>query len=128
MSAFSPRQMFLLDLACQPIDAVFPGSVYLVGTAVSRREYRDVDVRVILTDKRYDRLRNVVGLEGITLIGLMGGQYLASVAGLPIDFQLQRMTEANANHDGMRNPLGLRTLSNFAGDAAPVGMTEGTDQ
>jgi hypothetical protein len=120
--------MFLLDLACHPIDSVFPGSVYLVGTAVSRQEYRDVDVRVILTDKRYDRLRNIIGQEGITLIGLMGGQYLASVTGLPIDFQLQRMTEANANHDGMRNPLGQRTQSNFKGDAAPVGMTEGTDQ
>lgn len=47
MSAFSPRQMFALDEACKPISEAFDETPYLVGTAVSRQEYRDVDVRLI---------------------------------------------------------------------------------
>jgi hypothetical protein len=39
---------------------------------------------------------------------------------MPIDFQIQQQTAANANHQGERNPLGLRDLSNYRGDAAPV--------
>lgn len=31
---------------------------------------------------------------------------LTEDTGLPIDFQIQRMTEANAKYDGPRNPLG----------------------
>jgi hypothetical protein len=122
MSALSPRQMFLLDLACKPLwEAFEDGGVYLVGTAVKREAFRDVDVRLILADKRYDRLKKALGAEGIAFLGIATGQYLASLTDLPIDFQVQRQTEANHHHPGgMRNPLGLRHLSNFEGDAPPV--------
>jgi hypothetical protein len=114
--------MFILDLACKPLWEAFEGGgVYLVGTAAERRPYRDVDVRLILADKRYDRLRKALGAEGIAFLGLSIGQYLASLTGLPIDFQVQRQAEANHHHaGGMRNPLGLRSLGNFEGDAPPV--------
>lgn len=119
MTALSPRQLFLLDLACRPIDEAFDGSVYLVGTAVQRQPHRDVDVRAMLPDKQFDRLLRAVGMPGITLFGMAIGQYLADLTGLPIDFQFQRQTEANEKHDGMRNPLGTRTLDEFVGDAPP---------
>lgn len=121
MSAFSPRQMFLLDQACKPISEAFDGHVYLVGTATERGEYRDVDVRVILDDKTYDRLVKAIGQHAVYFLGLAIGQYLASLTSMPIDFQLQRMTEANDRHPGMRNPLGRRTLASFRGDASPEG-------
>lgn len=124
MSALSPRQMFLLDLACQPIAEAFNGGVYLVGTAAVRGEYRDVDVRLMLDDKQHDKLRKAIGTPAIALLGLTIGHYLATITGLPIDFQLQRTTEANARHPGgMRNPLGHRTLDNFKGDAQPLDST-----
>lgn len=120
MSAFSPRQMFLLDLACKPIWETYGGDLYLVGTANERGEYRDVDVRLILADKKYDRLRKAIGLDGIALMGLTTGQYIASLTGMPIDFQVQRRTEANEKHPGKtRNPIGLRGMHNFIGDASP---------
>ncbi|MFF2388939.1 hypothetical protein [Agromyces sp. NPDC058104] len=122
MSAFSPRQMFLLDLACGPIVDAFGGlgyGAFLVGTAATRGEYRDVDVRVILEDDRYDALLAATSPEMMAFLGLAIGQYLASVTELPIDFQIQRFTEANAKHDGSRNPLGVRGLINFRGDAVP---------
>jgi len=43
---------------------------------------------------------------------------LYAIAGYPP--QIQRMTEANANHAGkQRNPLGGRSLSDWRGDATP---------
>lgn len=121
MSAFSPRQMFLLDLACKPIEEAFGfGSTYLVGTAMEPRDGRpprDIDVRTILRDKQHDRLRKAIGQDGIAFLGLVVGQYLASLTGMPIDFQFQRQTEANELHTGMRNPLGCRSMNSFVGDA-----------
>lgn len=123
MSAFSPRQMFLLDLACQPLAEAFCDlgyGVFLVGTAADRGEYRDVDVRMILDDKSYNKLAKASSAQGMAFLGLAIGQYLASMTDLPIDFQIQRFTEANAKHAGKtRNPLGVRSLINFRGDAVP---------
>lgn len=119
MSAFSPRQMFLLDEACKPIEEAFGPYLYLVGTAVERQEFRDVDVRLMLSDKKYAKLQRAIGDDGITFLGLAIGEYLASRTGLPIDFQLQQQTTANEKHDGRRNPVGGRSLSNYKGDARP---------
>jgi len=118
MSALSPRQMFLLDLACKPITEAFGDGVYHVGTSAARQEYRDVDVRLMLSDKKFDRLEKAIGTKAVAFLGLAIGQYLASLTGLPIDFQVQRQTEANNYHGRkFRNPLGVRTLVNFKGDA-----------
>lgn len=126
MSALSPRQMFLLDIACYPISRAFDQwGTYLVGTAVQPRggqAPRDIDVRSIMRDEAFDKLADAIGLDGIGFLGLAIGQYLASVTGLPIDYQIQRQTEANALHDGPRNPLGDRDLSRFRGDAQTADM------
>ena len=116
MSALSPRQMFLLDEACKPIAEAFTAP-YLVGTAASRQTHRDVDVRLILSDKHYARLRKAVGVQGVAFLGLAIGEYLAARTGLPVDFQVQQQTAANQHHDGPRNPLGVRSLDNYGGDA-----------
>jgi hypothetical protein len=131
MSALSPRQMFLLDLACQPLSEAFDsdGHAYLVGTAMQPRDGkppRDIDVRFIMGDKKHDQLRKAIGYDGIAFLGLAIGQYLASLTGLPIDFQIQRQTEANHHHPGgMRNPLGHRNLANFKGDSPPITKNAG---
>lgn len=117
MSAFSPRQMFILDEACKPIAEAFDSTPYLVGTAADRTEYRDVDVRLILDDDKYAALASVVGPDLLAFLGIAVGEYLAARTGMPIDFQVQQQTAANAHHGGMRNPLGMRTLDNYRGDA-----------
>jgi hypothetical protein len=121
MTALSPRQMHTLDHACKPITEAFSNAPFLVGTAgVRGSAYRDVDVRLILTDKEYRKLKRAVGKRGITLMGFAIGEWLANRTGMPIDFQIQQMTSANAQHDGMRNPLGVRHLGNWPGDGAPL--------
>lgn len=126
MSAFSPRQMFLLDLACKPIEEAL-GGTYNVGTSVRLGSYRDVDVRTILPDEMYDALVAAVGADGIAFLGLAIGQYLHSLTEMPIDYQIQRQTEANELHKGSRNPVGIRDLGHFRGDAAPE-STDGSER
>jgi hypothetical protein len=115
--------MFLLDEACKPIQEAFGHGLYLVGTAVQRQDYRDVDVRLILRDNHYGKLNRAIGRDGITFLGLAIGEYLAARTGLPIDFQIQQQTTANKLHDGMRNPIGVRSLANYKGDARPEGVS-----
>jgi hypothetical protein len=124
MSTLSPREIFLLDQACRPLEVAFgKWSVYLVGTAAQERSKhipRDVDVRAIMRDKKFDNLVKAIGHNGIAVLGITVGQYLHSLTGLQIDFQVQRQTEANALHSGVRNPMGHRTMENFKGDAQAV--------
>ncbi|MEU6340239.1 hypothetical protein ABZ883_04720 [Streptomyces sp. NPDC046977] len=85
---------------------------YLVGSAARGKEWRDVDVRLILPDKEFDALfpghlkpdhadaRWSLLCAAISELGRMR-------TGLPIDFQIQRTTEANVAYGGPRHALGL---------------------
>lgn len=123
-SYLSPQQMFALDLACKPIMEAFGDPPYLVGSVTETPNFRDVDVRLILDDDQYDRL--IVRPEIRTLLSMAISSYLTSMSGLPIDFGIQRRTEANEQHPGKRrNPLGLRNLTDWTGDAPPAHRPEG---
>lgn len=76
-------------MACIPLWRAFGGSsggVYLVGSCLRKPDWRDVDLRAI-------------------------SHYLSAVTGLPIDFQLQRQTQANERYprleDHRRSAIGL---------------------
>lgn len=105
--------------------------IYLVGSAERQKSgWRDVDVRAILTDENFDSLFQVEP-DGMALIGLWemlsagGSAYLRMVTGLPIDFQIQRRTEADEQWGDYRNPLGRgRRVFAGAGDATPWNRTK----
>ena len=109
-------------MACVPLRSEFPGfGPYLVGTAQAYMKGstppRDIDVRHIMRDEEYARfVKGCGGIEGVRFLGLAIAQYLASLTGLPIDFQFQQATAAN-KHSGYREPLGIRGMGHFAGDA-----------
>jgi hypothetical protein len=121
-SWLSPPEMFRLDLACKPIREAFDHSPYLVGSVMERRDFRDVDVRLVLPDDEYETLACAVMLP---FLNLAVSAYLRDATGLPVDFQIQQRTAANEQHSGLRNPLGLRRLIEFRGDV--VRTTGGTD-
>lgn len=112
-----PAQAFYnLNLACATIVRAFDGHYpYLVGSALERRDYRDVDVRLILPDKEFDRLFRAGELTALapqadalwSLMCASIAEWLRRRTGLPIDFQIQRMTQANEEHSGPRHALGL---------------------
>ena len=69
------------------------------------RDFRDVDLRTILADDEFDALFK--DREFWSLFCLAVSTYLSQVSGLPIDYQVQRMTQANEKFAGKtRNPMG----------------------
>lgn len=105
---------FNLNHACRLVNDSFGDfGCYLVGSSLERRDFRDVDVRFIMGDEAFDRLfRAVDGKAGWTnaLWSLMCSsisEWLSKQSGLPVDFQIQRQTQANAEHAGMRSALGI---------------------
>lgn len=85
----------------QQLDWAFGVSPLLVGSATLRKDWRDVDVRVVLPDEQYSQW--VGGADYLeprrqtmcVAYSIWGQQY----TGLPIDFQFQTETEATA-YDG----------------------------
>jgi hypothetical protein len=114
----STLELHELDEACAPFLSAFGTHPYLVGSASQRDDFRDVDVRLILADDEYDAL--FAERKGLwALLSRLGSTYLRARTGLPVDFQVQRQSEANAKFGDLgktpRNPLGSRSLLEFAG-------------
>lgn len=110
-------QYFKLDVACIPLFAAFGlvGGVYLVGSVLKRADWRDVDIRAIISDEAFDQRFPAVDKHGENaewkMICIAISHYLSSVTGLPVDFQIQRQTQANATYPHasghFRNAIGL---------------------
>lgn len=124
MSTLSPPVLHRLDLACRHIREVFGGfsGPFLVGSVQERTAGpgSDVDLRLILEDEEYDALMAGTPDGFATLLDFALAAYVREITGLPIDFQVQRRTEASERHGGkQRNPLGGRSLTAWIGDARP---------
>lgn len=78
---------------------------YLVGTAQTSSTYRDVDVRTILPDDEFDAVF-ATRPDLWEAWCFTTAAWLRAATGLPVDYQVQRRTEANEKHPGPRNPLG----------------------
>lgn len=114
-------QLHNLDSACRLISKAFDGTPYLVGTAGfgGAGSYRDVDVRLMLDDAEFAAVCPT--LARWELLCVVIGTYLRERTGLPVDFQIQAVSVANARHGGKpRNPLGTggRTFAG-GGDGTP---------
>ena len=89
---------------------------YLVGSAARSKNWRDVDVRLILDDAEYERLIGKVEKPHCTnprwnAFCLAFAALGQRMTGLPIDFQIDQQTEANELHRGERHPLILSRLA-----------------
>lgn len=107
----SPPQLYALRYAVQPIDEAFDAESYLVGSALTRPDYRDVDVRMIMDDSAFGHLfggelDQVHGRATAlwTSLAVTYSRDLGRQTGLNIDFQMQARTIANRDH-GERNAL-----------------------
>jgi len=104
---------FALNQACDVINRAFSNGsfgCYLVGSSLERANYRDVDVRCIMSDAAYDQLFRTEQTWCNPLWSLMCTSisvWLAQMTGLPIDFQIQRQSHANEKHPGKRSALGV---------------------
>ncbi len=110
-----------LSHACALINKAFEAfgkhegfGCYLVGSTLLRKDFRDVDVRFILGDEAYDRVfKNNHGYTNPlwSLLCVSISAWLSKATELPVDFQVQRQSEANKNfslkNGHGRQPLGL---------------------
>lgn len=101
-----------LNQACAIINKAFNGfGCYLVGSSLVRKDYRDVDVRYIMDDSAYDRMFKDPEAGWLnplwSLMATSISLWLSQQSGLPIDFQIQRQTQANVQHKGKRSALGV---------------------
>lgn len=107
-------QFYNLNQVCRTLVDAFGWHIYQVGSSLTRPTWRDVDVRCLLSDPRFDQmfpgaeLRD--GYHSHPMLALMNvaiSEWMSARTGLPIDFQIQRQTQANEKHDGQRNALGV---------------------
>jgi len=102
-----------LEAFGQDIRQAFGRVPYHVGSSATSKTWRDVDVRLILPDDDFDAL--FPGFKVANHIDAWWSLLCAALSelgakrtGLPIDFQIQSMTEANEKYpSGIRNPLFL---------------------
>ena len=105
---------------CRMVRVILGGhGPYLVGSATERADYRDVDLRTILPDATFDRLFRGRS-EAVRFLNRGLSVWGQSETGLPIDFQVQRMTEANAAFTKPRNAMGIRDWSLIPTSGVPT--------
>jgi hypothetical protein len=98
-----------LESWCQMVRVIFGRShgPFLVGSVLERPDFRDVDLRVIMNDEDFDAVFRGRP-EAVRFLNRGLSVWGQQETGLPIDFQVQRMTEANAEYSGRRNAMGVR--------------------
>jgi len=75
---------------------------FLVGSALKRADYKDVDVRQIISDEDWLRLYNTVDIGYYNHVMSLWGQ---EITGLPIDYQIQSLT--HVDNRGEKHPIDL---------------------
>jgi hypothetical protein len=106
--------VFALDLAARHIRDAFGGSCYVVGSALERPDWRDVDVRLIMDDSEFESEFPGVGrnwqLDSKWLLLTTSiSKWLSDQTGLPVDFQFQPQNHVDHHESNKRrDPIGFR--------------------
>jgi hypothetical protein len=108
MSAGMPAEIWLNKFGVIVAD-YFGHTAYHVGSSRNSKEWRDVDVRLLLPDDEFEAMFGTIQssavnpkLAAITLAFAALGKHMT---GLPIDFQIQPLTFANQQWPIGRTPL-----------------------
>ncbi len=105
----------VLDSWGRELRDMFNHTAYLVGSSLTRPDYRDVDVRVIVPTDTFDLFASVVDVGRLNVALSLWG---AHVTGLPIDCQVQSV-DAGADETGPIRPVG-RVPGRLDGEAWPT--------
>lgn len=110
-----PATLFLNEFGSH-VWAAFGHMPYHVGSSLTKKTgWRDVDVRIILSDDEYERMelgdpeRTHHNAKWVSLV-LAYSALGKAMTGLPIDFQIQQQTYANEHYKGIRSALGATPL------------------
>jgi hypothetical protein len=113
-------KQYTLQQACRALVDAFDWSVYQVGSSLRRRDWHDIDVRCILDDDEFARMfpgeepgKSWRENPRLALLNAALSEWMQARTGLPVDFQFQQQTAANAEFSGPEHPrsaLGIVTL------------------
>lgn len=108
MSTGMPAGIWLTKFGMIVAD-YFGHECYHVGSSLTAKDWRDVDVRLLLPDDEFKARFGVVEsaevnpkLAAVTLAFSALGQQMT---GLPVDFQIQTVSHANERYGGLRSAL-----------------------
>jgi hypothetical protein len=91
------------------VEDYFGHTAYHVGSSLTSKDWRDVDVRLILPDDEFvDRFGEHASAETnpkLAAITLAFSALGSQMTGLPIDFQIQSQSRANEKYPDMRSAL-----------------------
>lgn len=91
------------------VEDYFGHTAYHVGSSLTSKDWRDVDVRLILPDEefaeRFGKQRSAEVNPKLAAVTLAFSALGSQMTGLPIDFQIQPMSHANAKYPDMRSAL-----------------------
>jgi predicted nucleotidyltransferase len=113
----------LLDAFGQWLYEAFDETAYLVGSAAVGKEWRDIDVRLMLDDPEFfdtfpgyrkHHQQDAKWALMCAAISLLGKH----MTGLPVDFQIQRAEQANRDFKGIREPLFIQRSPRTEDDGA----------
>lgn len=115
MAIGQPQHMLLREFGQRLIDAFGTENVYHVGSSVGEDKvnWRDVDVRVLLDDRQWRKLfgnlnpNNCYWNAKWRAICIVFSDYGRRATGLPIDFQIQLLKDANKKYPNNRSHLGI---------------------
>ena len=115
MSVGWPAHLWLHEFG-RLVRQAFGRTPYLVGSAVDSKEWRDVDVVVMLPADEWDAMFD--GADPRTLGAIPKARALCmafsalgqQMTGLPIDFKIQQVDWANERHDKPREALILADI------------------
>lgn len=93
-----------LETACAALNDA-GCEVYMVGSCLTRADFRDVDLRCILDDDEFRVMFDGRRVR-LRLFNAALSDWLSARTGLPVDFQFQSQIVA-ASHDGPRNAMGI---------------------
>ena len=101
-----------LDQALMIVRDAFGATPYLVGSAITKADFRDVDIRMILDDAKFDQLfgsddnydRQRLPLWSLLTTAI--SEYLERRTGLTVDFEFQRKSDIrDYDRDKPKQPL-----------------------
>lgn len=110
---------YLLLLFGMEVRQAFGHYAYHVGSSLmDKRDWRDVDVRLMLPDEEYEDYFGDPTTEGHDALRLMSWNLAWStlgrkMTGLPIDFQFQDTTLANAEFSAPRGALFVDSIAHL---------------